>query len=304
MTEYMIFITSYLRHRLFALCFLAIGVLWLVTGSIQFGYIRQTSPVQETRLLFDGIEYIQDVRTQPLRVAIHIVRIDLATPGLRFLVTPSSGGDNDDLPARTTSQFLEEFGLQLAINGDYFQPWRDYGLLNYYPHVGDPVSVQGLAASDGEIYTTGYAPPSSYSTLYLTPDNHAVFNTPPESIANAISGNFMLIENGVPVFFGDDERHPRTAVATDEAGRTLILIVVDGRQPWHSVGATLSELVEIVQHYGGYNALNLDGGGSATLVIEDEDSTPQILNSPIHNHIPGRERPVANHLGVYAEQLD
>jgi hypothetical protein len=45
--------------------------------------------------------------------------------------------------------------------------------------------------------------------------------------------------------------------------------------------------------------MNLDGGGSSTLVIEGEDGQPVILNSPIDHYIPGTERPVANHLGIY-----
>jgi hypothetical protein len=48
--------------------------------------------------------------------------------------------------------------------------------------------------------------------------------------------------------------------------------------------------------------MNMDGGGSSTLVIENERGKSEVLNSPIDSHIPGRERPVANHLGVYVEQ--
>ena len=50
---------------------------------------------------------------------------------------------------------------------------------------------------------------------------------------------------------------------------------------------------------GAFAAMSLDGGGSSTLVIEGQDGKPRILNSPIDNYIPGRERPVGNHLGIY-----
>jgi hypothetical protein len=35
------------------------------------------------------------------------------------------------------------------------------------------------------------------------------------------------------------------------------------------------------------------------MVIEGENGEATVLNSPIDNYIPGRERPVANHLGVF-----
>ena len=90
-------------------------------------------------------------------------------------------------------------------------------------------------------------------------------------------------------------------VALDAAGTTLLLVVVDGRQPNYSGGVTLPELADLVVEFGGWAALNLDGGGSSTLVAEGPDGRPRVLNSPIHGrHPPGRERPVANHLGVYA----
>ncbi|MEZ4666774.1 MAG: phosphodiester glycosidase family protein [Anaerolineae bacterium] len=116
----------------------------------------------------------------------------------------------------------------------------------------------------------------------------------------------MLIRNGKPEPVDSvnsylSQPHPRTAVALDESGRRLILIVVDGRQPNYSEGVTIPKLIDIVQTYGGYNALNLDGGGSVTLAVEGGNGQPIVLNSPIHSHIPGLERPVANHLGLFAE---
>jgi hypothetical protein len=75
-------------------------------------------------MLFQGVEYIRDVRSEPRPLVIHVVIIDLDAPGLRFLVTPGDPNGEYHIPqARTTSNFLEEFDLQLAINGDFFDPW-------------------------------------------------------------------------------------------------------------------------------------------------------------------------------------
>jgi exopolysaccharide biosynthesis protein len=67
---------------------------------------------------------------------------------------------------------------------------------------------------------------------------------------------------------------------------------------------TVTELAEIMLEYGCYAALNFDGGGSATMVIEGADGKPDILNSPVDKRIPGLERAVANHLGIWARPLD
>ena len=97
----------------------------------------------------------------------------------------------------------------------------------------------------------------------------------------------------------DPEVHPRTAVGYSQNGKFLYIVVVDGRQPFYSQGMTLAELADLMIDIGAHDAMNLDGGGSSTLVIRGEDGKPRILNSPIDLYIPGRERPVGNHLGIY-----
>jgi exopolysaccharide biosynthesis protein len=100
----------------------------------------------------------------------------------------------------------------------------------------------------------------------------------------------------------DSELDPRTAIGTNRNGRWLYIVVVDGRQPFYSEGATFVELAELMIDFGAYHAMAMDGGGSSTMVIEDKNGNPVVLNSPIDQYIPGRERPVANHLGIYLKE--
>ncbi|MEO0989215.1 MAG: phosphodiester glycosidase family protein, partial [Cyanobacteria bacterium J06639_14] len=81
----------------------------------------------------------------------------------------------------------------------------------------------------------------------------------------------------------------------------LWLIVVDGKQPHYSQGATLTQLSQIARKLGADAAINLDGGGSTTLVMATPKG-PKVLNAPIHTRLPLRERPVANQLGFQAEK--
>ena len=62
------------------------------------------------------------------------------------------------------------------------------------------------------------------------------------------------------------------------------------------------ELAELLKDLGAHFAMALDGGGSSTMVIEGGNGKSVILNSPIDNYIPGRERPVANHFGIYIDR--
>jgi hypothetical protein len=64
-----------------------------------------------------------------------------------------------------------------------------------------------------------------------------------------------------------DMRHPRTVIGTDDRG-AIWFVIVDGRRPDFSVGMTLPELVRLCDRLGLRNALNLDGGGSTTLVVK------------------------------------
>ena len=109
----------------------------------------------------------------------------------------------------------------------------------------------------------------------------------------------IVLKGEVAPDLNDRGAEPRTAIGMNRNGRYLYLVVVDGRQPFYSSGATFAELAQILIDQGAYIAMSLDGGGSSTMVIEGEGGQPVIMNSPIDHYIPGRERPVGNHLGIY-----
>lgn len=87
------------------------------------------------------------------------------------------------------------------------------------------------------------------------------------------------------------QRHPRTAIGWRKDG-TLVLVTVDGRQPQRSVGMTIEELANLMLGLGCVEALNMDGGGSTTMVVKD-----RVVNSP--SDLLG-ERAVSDALLVFA----
>jgi hypothetical protein len=274
----------------------------LCTGSFAVYGRGRPAPVPVKRTLYDGVTYRRIVHVFPQPMIAHIIIIDRKESNVKFFVTPADQKDEMPLNARTTSEFLDQFGLQIAVNGDGFTPWWSRTPVDYYPHTGEPVAPLGLSASDGDIYTEGAEDDSVgiEPTIYFSRNHYPSFNRRPNNVFTAISGDRMIVEKGEPsVGFNDGEREPRTAIGINRNGRYLYIIVVDGRQPFYSSGATFLELAKLLVDQGAFFAMALDGGGSSTMVVEGGNGEPVILNSPIDNYIPGRERPVANHFGVY-----
>ncbi|WP_371194071.1 phosphodiester glycosidase family protein [Glaciecola sp. SC05] len=66
-----------------------------------------------------------------------------------------------------------------------------------------------------------------------------------------------------------NQRHPRTAVGIDESGN-FYAVVVYGRNPQISIGASISEMADIMSSLGATDAINLDGGGSSVMVLNNK----------------------------------
>jgi hypothetical protein len=258
------------------------------------------APVREE--LAPGITYSRETRSGTRPVVLHRVEFDLNTSGLEFLVTPPQPTGDYDLPARRTSQFAREFDVRVAMNASYFYPFRAGGPFDYYPHVGDPVNVVGPAVSEGRWYST---PKKDYTLFAITPDNRAAIGDPAVHVWNGVSGQPVLVKGGEVVAVPESGPEPRTAVGVDRTGRRMYWLIADGRQPRYSEGLTFQELAEVFKEVGAWDALALDGGGSATLVVREPGRAPRVLNCPIHGrHPPGVERPVANHIGVRVRKED
>jgi len=263
--------------------------------------LGRPAPVPLKREIFEGVTYHRVVRYLPHAMIAHVLVIDTKnTKGVQYTVTPPDDIGGGAIKARTTSQFLQDFNLQIAINGDGFHPWWSRSPVDYYPHVGDPVTPNGFTASYGKIYADGLQDIRPEPTLYITRRGELVFNRAPNKVFHAISGDRMLIVSGEIVEdLNDKVLHPRTAIGLNNNGRWLYIAVVDGRQPFYSAGITFKGLAKLLKDFGAFNAMALDGGGSSTLVIEGANGRPVVMNSPIDNYIPGRERPVANHFGIH-----
>lgn len=116
----------------------------------------------------------------------------------------------------------------------------------------------------------------------------------PRQMVWAVGGGPRLLRDGqIAVEYAQENfnakfaetKHPRTAVGLKEDA--LLWVVVDGRQPGYSEGMSLYELAEFLRNAGCKDGLNLDGGGSSTLLVRGS-----VVNRPSD----GRERPIVNAL--------
>ena len=117
--------------------------------------------------------------------------------------------------------------------------------------------------------------------------------------ANIIGGGPQLIKNGrveitnaaekiLPAFVSDF--HPRTAIARLKSGQ-ILLVAIDGRQPGVSAGMSLTMVADLLLEFGAVEAINLDGGGSTTMVIRNK-----LVNKP--SDATG-ERPVSDAILIF-----
>ncbi len=255
--------------------------------------------------LFEGVVYSRFIYDEPRPIVLHLLEIDLSTPGVRLTVTPGQQSGVNEFAARTTEDFLTEFGTQLAINGSFFDPFYVNSPFDFYPRSGDLVTVRGLIIADGVIYSN---PIASLPVLCVVANQAVIrYGDCPPMTAQAMVGFPRLVEQGQITAISASEPllglHPRTAVGVDGTGFRLWLVTVDGDQSGYSEGMYLAELAAVLLDVGAYDAFNLDGGGSSTLVMRQPDGSARLLNAPIHTGLSGRQRPVATHLGVYAPPL-
>jgi uncharacterized protein YraI len=254
------------------------------------------TPASVMQKLFKGVTYYRNEKNSPRKVISHVLVIDTRTEGLRYLVTPPLRDIPPQLCSRTVSQFLAEQGMQIAVNADgfrYFEP-DQFPPGELCPGGGDPVSPLGYAASRGKVYSE--KEPGT-PILYINQNNQISIDKPVGKIYNAIAGDVLLVAKGKKVSGLDKTLpNPRTAFGMNQNGRWVYLVVVDGRSI--SKGLTFDELADLLIENGAYSGIALDGGGSSTMVVEGVDGLPRVLNTPIDEGIPGKERAIANHLGI------
>lgn len=228
------------------------------------------------------------------------IEIDYSDTALTVRPFFAEGGN------QATSTIANNAGAYAAINAGYFGPNVSYSLVLkngelLSPNIGSvsrsagtyyPTRASFGITKDREFDMTWVYHISNYIYSYPEPTPNTTTTPAPQptptypeggviwdTILDAVGGGPRLIEEGdinityiEEVFFDSgvdgDTRNPRTAVGYTADNR-IVFFLVDGRQT-ASVGMTLQEVAETMLDIGCIEALNLDGGGSSTIVVDGE----------------------------------
>jgi phosphodiester glycosidase/carboxypeptidase family protein len=227
---------------------------------------------------YPGIRHLERMVANPAS-HVHAVLIDLTRRDLRLRATRYADR------GRTVSRFARDYGCVVAVNGDFFK---------------SGYTTEGLAMGRGERWP-GSADGPKWGFVAAGKDDRLAISLPsdvdePADWMFEIVGGYPLLVDGGQVSSATDcstsfcSRNPRTAAGLTQDGRTLILVVVDGREN-EAVGMSLAELARLMLELGAWRAINFDGGGSSAMYVANEGG---IVNTPSD----GTERVVGNHLGV------
>src|SRR5713226_4900707 len=287
------------------------AVLLLLSGAVSMATIITNSWAP----IFKGIDHttgqmIPDAVDPRLQV-VNALRIDLSDPDVQMFTDPPC--TNCAPPYETigysTSSFLRVYGVQVAVNANFYVNCCFY-------NDGVPIDVTGLSISKGRVVSYQEMPIDSSNVMSTTNKQVIMIatNWPPKmtnGIYTAVSGHYPLVTNGVNFSYNYTNdttdpyihlRQPRTAVGVSQDGRYLYLVTIDGRQ-LGCEGALDGETGDWLLRFGAYNGINLDGGGSTTMVMADCHGNPIELNIPSDVIATGSERVLGNHLGVFAKPL-
>ncbi|MEA2736658.1 MAG: hypothetical protein QOE14_3109, partial [Humisphaera sp.] len=201
--------------------------------------------------------------------------IDLTDPNVQVRV--SRGGEDPDGPGEWQTSLMqptkvaEREGFDIVVNGDFFAAFKatdaeGEAALKQFTG-GRPAKVSGPAVTDGE----KWGPAEKARAAFMIDGRGkmviAEVKDPPSDARQVIAGSDVIVQNGLNIAPPSDKPgfargpHPRTAVGIRDDGKTLVLVVIDGRKKDVAVGMSLKDTADVMMKYGCTDAVNLDGGG-------------------------------------------
>ena len=260
-----------------------------------------------------GVSFRELQFDEPRRMVAYVARIDLTTPGIGFAITGRAANWGTLVGDRTNGFFRVETVRETTV--DFMRRTRAEGrnvlvaanVTGWGPWPAPP-TPEGAAFADPVAWVVSdgveVSAPKPVNTCFVVhkDGSAAILKNCKKEERNDVAfalGGHQIMSNGVTLVRVWNDVHPRTAVGLTADRKTLVLLAVDGRTPAYSRGASLYDLCEILKGEGVTDALNMDGGGSTSLVVWDQKrGEPKMLN----RHRNGTLRAVAVNLGITFEK--
>lgn len=212
-------------------------------------------------------QWLYDFRKTDLRF--YVADIVLENPGQ--LQTAFAGDEYSKKNAEATSAIAERHNAVFAVNGDYYNYRDNYGLVirNGVLYRDKRSNCdQLLIYSDGSfkvVFKGEYE--EGHGQEYLDAGVVQSFSFGPVLVND---GEIVELPKKYIINTADTIREPRTGIGMVEPGH-YVFIVADGRRKnWSDKGMALQEMQIVFKEMGCQVAYNLDGGGSATMVLNGE----------------------------------
>jgi exopolysaccharide biosynthesis protein len=258
---------------------------------------------------YPAVRYEHQEVKSPIPQKIFVAAIDLTNPSVQVRVARGGEDPDGDGEWQTTlmqpTKIADREKFDVVVNGDFFAAYNTKdaeGAAAQKQFVGGrPAKVIGPAVTDGKCWSDPEKPQAVFMIDGQGRPVVTELKTPPSNANQVIAGRFVLVRDGKNVAPPGEKPgfargpHPRTAVGIRDEGKTLVMVVIDGRKKGEATGMSLQETGDVMIKLGCTDAVNLDGGGSSMLGIRNpDDGKMVIMNRPSD----GRERSVANVLGV------
>lgn len=229
------------------------------------------------------MKYWLEVKAEPRVLRIHNLKVDLSRKRVELVVVPAEDPDGAGPATAKLTPPMELAERSRAIALVNANPWQGLpdaeGKRQTDWREGLPVEILGLVVTKGVVWSV---PAEGHCAFWVDRAGKPHVGDPvgmPE-VRESVAGFLRLLNRGRNLHVTDDKIHPRTAIGLDGAGRFLVLVVVDGRQPGYSEGMNCLELADYMKGLGCKEAVNLDGGGSSIMILADGKGVRRVINDP------------------------
>jgi hypothetical protein len=245
--------------------------------AVKGAVLIRSPPRGKTELAFDQISVRMSLKfkTGKLEWSMPIEGVDTTRArGKLMLYTPAYHADTDTA-ADGTEWVLDGKPLRvIEIRRDAgHTPIPRLGAVLSFGGLDLPEVLAALVPGVQVTFETAWKSLNGLSAKQFDQADHIVNGAGLLRLHGKVPGNWESGESLSPANF-IDMRHPRTLIGVDARG-FIWMAAIDGRQPDHSVGMAFSDLERLCDRLGLTDALNLDGGGSTTMVVNG-----RIVNKP------------------------